>query len=244
MLSSFRDSIMSKAISGLMLASITLSFSGGLLGMHSRNTMADKTDKTVTGLYSKQPNTRKQSKTNQRTVSKGNPKQTTWAQTELAKNIPIKSDIPNKNPEPIKVYSTEKPTVNVVEKTPVNRPKPNSSPNVDLYLLARVIYAESRGEPLQGQVAVGAVLLNRLKDSRFPKNLAQIIFKRGEFCTVRDGQIWKTPSQEAIKAARLAAAGWDPTGGALYFYNPAKTTSRWIWSRPIVNKIGNHIFAI
>ncbi len=113
----------------------------------------------------------------------------------------------------------------------------------DLQLLARVIYAESRGEPFEGQVAVGAVLLNRLNDSRFPRTLTQIIFKQGEFCTVRDGQIWNTPNPEAIKAAKLAVAGWDPTGGAVYFYNPAKTTSRWIWSRVVTNKIGNHIFA-
>lgn len=141
-----------------------------------------------------------------------------------------------------KVLKTNKPVANSHKQADTPKPGPNS--HVDLYLLARVIYAESRGEPLQGQVGVGAVLLNRLKDSRFPKSLSQIVFKQGEFCTVRDGQIWKTPSQEAIKAARLAVAGWDPTGGALYFYNPAKTTSRWIWSRPIVNKIGNHIFAI
>lgn len=114
----------------------------------------------------------------------------------------------------------------------------------DIYLLARVINAEARGEPFEGQVAVGAVLLNRLHDSRFPKTLAEIIFKQGEFCTVRDGQVWMSPSQQAIKAARLASAGWDPTGGAVYFYNPAKTTSRWIWSRPVVQRIGNHIFAV
>lgn len=114
----------------------------------------------------------------------------------------------------------------------------------NIYLLARVIHAEARGESLEGQVAVGAVLLNRLLDKRFPKTLSQIIFKQGEFCTVRDGQIWMAPSSKAIRAARLAVSGWDPTGGAVYFYNPAKTTSRWIWSRPVVNKIGNHFFAV
>lgn len=127
-----------------------------------------------------------------------------------------------------------------------NQPKPtnnNQSQTVDLYLLARVIHAEGRGEPFEGQVAIGAVLLNRLRDSRFPKTLQQIIFKRGEFCTVRDGQIWLPPNDEAIRAAKLAVAGWDPTGGALYFYNPAKTTSKWIWNRPITNRIGRHVFA-
>ncbi len=113
----------------------------------------------------------------------------------------------------------------------------------DLYLLARVINAEARGESLQGQVAVGAVLLNRLNNPKFPKSLNKIIFKQGEFCTVRDGQIWLNPSPQALKAARLAMSGWDPTGGAVYFYNPAKTSSKWIWSRPVTTKIGQHIFA-
>lgn len=115
---------------------------------------------------------------------------------------------------------------------------------VDVYLLARVIHAEARGESLEGQVAIGAVLLNRLKDPRFPKSLSQIVFKPGEFCTVRDGQVWLTPNDESIHAAKLAVAGWDPSGGALYFYNPAKTTSSWIWSRSVTNRIGHHIFAL
>lgn len=115
--------------------------------------------------------------------------------------------------------------------------------NANLNLLARVIYAEARGEPLEGQVAVGAVLLNRLKSPRFPNNLWGIIFKKGEFCTVRDGQIWMNPNAQAYRAARLALSGWDPTHGALYFYNPAKTTSKWIWSRPVTTRIGSHIFA-
>ncbi len=137
-----------------------------------------------------------------------------------------------------------KPSPTVTQKNTVQPTAPaHSLSPADLQLLARVIYAESRGEPFEGQVAVGAVLLNRLNDSRFPRTLSQIIFKQGEFCTVRDGQIWNTPNQEAIKAAKLAVAGWDPTGGAVYFYNPAKTTSRWIWSRVVTNKIGNHIFA-
>lgn len=125
--------------------------------------------------------------------------------------------------------------------TPVAQPE--TAKQVDINLLARVIHAEARGEPLEGQVAVGAVLLNRLHDPRFPKSLEQIVFKKGEFCTVRDGQVWLTPDNEARRAARLAVRGWDPTDGALYFYNPAKTTSRWIWQRPVYNRIGNHVFA-
>ncbi len=115
--------------------------------------------------------------------------------------------------------------------------------NVDIDLLARVIYAESRGEPLEGQVAVGAVLLNRLSNQNFPNNLWNIVFKKGEFCTVRDGQVWLQPDATAYRAARLAKAGWDPTYGALYFYNPGKTSSTWIWSRPVTTQIGSHLFA-
>lgn len=121
--------------------------------------------------------------------------------------------------------------------------RPSKVDEGQVYLLARVIYAEARGEPFEGQVAVGAVLVNRLRSSRFPNNLWGIIFGKGEFCTVRDGQVWLTPSNEAYRAARLALSGWDPSKGALFFYNPAKTTSNWIWSRPVTAKIGNHVFA-
>lgn len=115
---------------------------------------------------------------------------------------------------------------------------------VDLNLLARVIYAEARGEPLEGQVAVGAVLINRVNSPYFPDDLWSIVFKKGEFCTVRDGQIWLQPDATAYRAARLAKAGWDPTNGALYFYNPKKTTSAWIWSRTVTTRIGRHVFAV
>lgn len=119
----------------------------------------------------------------------------------------------------------------------------NREYNENLALLARVIFAEARGEPLEGQVAVGAVLLNRIKNPNFPDNLWSNIFRSGEFCTVRDGQIWLEPDAKAYRAAQLALNGWDPTNGALFFYNPARTTSRWIWSRPVTTRIGRHIFA-
>jgi spore germination cell wall hydrolase CwlJ-like protein len=119
----------------------------------------------------------------------------------------------------------------------------NMDYNEDLALLARIIHAEARGEPLEGQVAVGAVLLNRVRHPNFPDNLWSNIFRRGEFCTVRDGQIWLEPDAKAYRAAQLALNGWDPTNGALFFYNPARTTSRWIWSRPVTTRIGRHIFA-
>lgn len=109
--------------------------------------------------------------------------------------------------------------------------------------LAHLIYAESRGEKFVGQVAVGAVIVNRLRSGRFAKTIPGIIYSPGQFCTVRDGQINLTPDAEAYQAARAALNGWDPTGGALYFFNPAKSTSRWIWSRPIITQIGSHVFA-
>ena len=115
---------------------------------------------------------------------------------------------------------------------------------IDLNLLARVIYAEARGEPLEGQVAVGAVLINRVGSNKFPDDLWSVVFKKGEFCTVRDGQVWLEPSAEAYRAAQLAKDGWDPTNGALYFYNPSRTTSAWIWSRTVTTRIGSHVFAV
>lgn len=113
----------------------------------------------------------------------------------------------------------------------------------DINLLAKAIYAEARGEPLEGQVAVGAVILNRVKHKNFPNTLKGVIYQAGAFCVVRDGQINLQPSSTAKKAAELAVKGWDPTNGAIYFYNPAKTTNKWICSRPITAKIGSHWFA-
>ena len=112
----------------------------------------------------------------------------------------------------------------------------------DVYLLAQCIYSESRGEPYKGQVAVGAVVLNRVKSSAFPNSISGVIYQKGAFSAVDDGQINLTPNDSAIKAARDAMNGWDPTGGCLYYYNPAKTSNRWIRSRPIVVRIGNHVF--
>ncbi|NMB46442.1 MAG: hypothetical protein GX998_08555 [Firmicutes bacterium] len=123
------------------------------------------------------------------------------------------------------------------------RSQPSGLSEGDIWLMAQLIHAEGRGEPLEGQVAIGAVLLNRVGDKRFPNSLAGVIYQQGAFCTVRDGQINLSPDGNALKAARLAAAGWDPTGGALYFYNPARSTSRWIYSRPVITRIGRHVFA-
>jgi N-acetylmuramoyl-L-alanine amidase len=111
-------------------------------------------------------------------------------------------------------------------------------------ILVRLIHAEAGGEQLKGQVAVAAVLLNRIKSGKFPKSISANVFRNGEFESVSNGYIWSNdPSATSYKAAMLAIKGWDPTYGALYFYNPAKTSSRWIWSRPIYTRIGNHYFA-
>ncbi len=113
----------------------------------------------------------------------------------------------------------------------------------DLDLLARVVYAEARGEVYQGQVAVAAVVLNRMKDPAYPKTIPEIIYQPQAFSCVNDGQINLQPQSSAVKAANEALSGVDPSHGALFFFNPAKTSNRYIWSRPQIITIGNHIFA-
>ncbi len=114
----------------------------------------------------------------------------------------------------------------------------------DLLLLARLIYGEARGESYVGQVAVGAVVLNRIKSPSFPNTMAGVIYQRYAFTAVDDGQINLTPNATAKKAAQDALNGWDPSYGALYYYNPATATSQWIFSRKTLTTIGNHVFAI
>ncbi len=109
-------------------------------------------------------------------------------------------------------------------------------------LLAKIINGEARGEPYKGMVAVGAVVLNRVADSRFPSTIAGVIYQEGAFDAVSDGQINMTPSTSAYNAARDALNGWDPSGGAIYYFNPATATNKWIWSRPMTVTIGNHRF--
>ena len=112
----------------------------------------------------------------------------------------------------------------------------------DLYLLARCVYGESRGEPYVGQVAVAAVVLNRVKSAAFPNSISGVIYQPYAFTCVSDGQLYLEPNQSAYNAARDAMNGWDPTNGCLYYYNPATATSAWIWSRPIMLQIGRHNF--
>ncbi len=118
----------------------------------------------------------------------------------------------------------------------------SSSSSGDLYLLARLVHGEARGEPYKGKVAVAAVVLNRVKSSSFPNTIAGVIYQKGAFDAVSDGQINMQPDNESIRAARDAMNGWDPSNGCLYYYNPKTATSRWMLSRPVLLHIGQHAF--
>ncbi len=120
----------------------------------------------------------------------------------------------------------------------------NGYSSSDVYLLAKTIHAEGRGEPYTGQVAIGAVILNRVRDAAFPNTVSGVVYQKHAFTAVTDGQINLTPNDTAMRAARDAINGWDPTGGALYYYNPAIATSSWIFDRQTVTVIGKHVFAI
>lgn len=112
----------------------------------------------------------------------------------------------------------------------------------DIDLLARIISAEARGEPYTGQVAVGAVILNRIEHPSFPNTLSGVIYEPGAFSCLKDGQVNEPVSESSKRAANDAINGWDPSGGAIYYYNPAKTSNKFMWSRPVITVIGSHKF--
>lgn len=114
----------------------------------------------------------------------------------------------------------------------------------EIYLMARAVYGEARGESYTGQVAIAAVILNRMESPDFPNTVKGVIFQPWAFTAVNDGQFWLTPDATAIRAVRDAINGYDPTGGALYYWNPVTATNKWIWSRPIIKQIGKHVFAL
>jgi len=114
----------------------------------------------------------------------------------------------------------------------------------DLKIMANAVYGEARGEPFEGQVAVAAVILNRVKSPSFPNTPSGVIFQPGAFTAVADGQIYLEPNEQARKAVQQAISGWDPSGGCIYYFNPKTATSKWIWSRPQVKTIGEHIFCM
>lgn len=134
------------------------------------------------------------------------------------------------------------------ERTPTSSSSPGTAPRPwytarELELLARLVHAEAEGEPFAGRVGVAAVVLNRVRHSRFPDTIAGVIFQPGAFEPVANGRIWETPDSTAWQAAKAALDGWDPTGGALYFYNPAKVSgSSWIWRVHVTGQIGRHTF--
>ena len=119
-----------------------------------------------------------------------------------------------------------------------------SSSQSDIQLMARAINGEARGEPYEGQVAIGAVILNRVKHASFPNTIAGVIYQSGAFTAVADGQINQpiASGSTVVKAARDAMNGWDPSGGAIYYFNPNTATNKWIWSRKQIKTIGQHIF--
>ncbi|MCU9613727.1 spore cortex-lytic enzyme [Caldibacillus lycopersici] len=119
---------------------------------------------------------------------------------------------------------------------------PNGFSQNDIQLMANAVHGESRGESYIGQVAVAAVILNRLDSPSFPDTVSGVIFEPGAFTAVADGQIWLTPNETSKKAVLDAINGWDPTGNAIYYFNPDTATSGWIWSRPQIKQIGKHIF--
>ena len=118
----------------------------------------------------------------------------------------------------------------------------SSSNSTNLNLLSRLVYGEARGEPYSGQVAVAAVVLNRVSSSSFPNTVSGVIYQSGAFDAVSDGQINMTPDSNAKKAAQDAINGWDPSYGAIYYFNPSTATNKWIWSRPMTVTIGKHRF--
>ncbi len=119
-----------------------------------------------------------------------------------------------------------------------------SAAESEVYLLARLVHGEARGEPYVGKVAVAAVVLNRVRSASFPNTISGVIYQAGAFDCVADGQINLTPDSDSIRAARDAMNGWDPSGGCLYYFNPATATNSWIWTREIRLAIGNHNFAM
>ncbi len=143
----------------------------------------------------------------------------------------------NKQPEKQEASNQKQPTQ---QTGAVNVPQ-GFSQN-DIKLMANAVHGEARGEPYEGQVAVAAVILNRTKSATFPNTVSGVIFEPRAFTAVADGQIWLTPNDTAERAVLDAINGWDPTGSALYYFNPETATSAWIWSRPQIKQIGKHIF--
>ncbi len=131
---------------------------------------------------------------------------------------------------------------NLFKDTSSSASSSNATSKTDVNLIAKCINGEARGEPYEGMVAVGAVILNRVKSPSFPNTVSGVVYQNGAFDAVSDGQVNLTPSQSCINAAKDAINGWDPSGNAIYYYNPKTATNKWIRTRPIIVTIGNHVF--
>lgn len=169
-------------------------------------------------------------------INKGN-KFTHYGGVNLEKQ---KAPTPSGKNQPKQAPKTNKTTNEQSKPTAANVPA-GFSQN-DIQLMANAVYGESRGEPYIGQVAVASVILNRVNSSSFPNSISGVVFEPRAFTAVADGQIWLTPNEQAKKAVIDAINGWDPTGEALYYFNPDTATSGWIWTRPQIKQIGKHIF--
>lgn len=161
---------------------------------------------------------------------------------------PVKKPAAKPNTQ-AKTNSTPKAKTNATSKPKASAAKgvtaanvPNGFSQNDIKLMANAVHGESRGEPYIGQVAVASVILNRVQSASFPNTVSGVIFEPGAFTAVADGQIWLTPNETSKKAVLDAINGWDPTGEAIYYFNPDTATSAWIWGRPQIKRIGKHIF--
>ncbi|UOY93014.1 spore cortex-lytic enzyme [Ectobacillus sp. JY-23] len=160
--------------------------------------------------------------------------------------LPVDGIVGQKTKEKlVKATKYEKGSSGTANNKPAKPPSsnvPNGYSQNDIQLMANAVYGESRGEPYIGQVAVAAVILNRVSSPSFPNTVSGVIFEPRAFTAVADGQIYLTPNETAKKAVLDAINGWDPTENAIYYFNPDTATSGWIWSRPQIKKIGRHIF--
>lgn len=194
----------------------------------------------------KKPTTKTQAKTptaqqpKQKTTAKQSKQNTTAAKKPQNNNTAAKK--PTAPQANAGKQSGPKATAATPPKKPTAANVPSGFSQNDIQLMANAVYGEARGEPYIGQVAVAAVILNRVQSATFPNTVSGVIFEPRAFTAVADGQIWLTPNENAKKAVLDAMNGWDPTGNAIYYFNPDTATSGWIWSRPQIKRIGKHIF--
>lgn len=189
--------------------------------------------------YGGQPRDETQIKKRQKQYAKHNQKQQAQQRQRGKQNQQFKQPGQKQRQQSQQRQQTQQPQPKIQQA--VNTPK-GFSEN-DIKLMSNAVYGEARGEPYIGQVAVAAVIINRLNSASFPNDVAGVIFEPGAFTAVADGQIWLSPNETARKAVLDAINGWDPTSGATYYFNPDTATSGWIWTRPQIVKIGKHIFA-